>query len=83
MIGKWMFWIAAPVLLYGCGAPQPAQPLLLVHGAAEVAGESPAWCYSTLADAGCYVQREPDASDRLIGAYLPLEPGAARETEPE
>jgi hypothetical protein len=74
MIRKWMSCTVAPMLLYGCAAPEPGQPLLLVHGAAEVAGTAPAWCYSTLADADCYVEREPGAGDRLIGAYLPSEP---------
>jgi len=27
--------------------------------------------------------RSPDANDRLIGAYLPVEPSAAPEDEPE
>jgi hypothetical protein len=76
MIGKWMLWAAAPMLLCGCAAPEPGEPFLLVHGGAEAAGTTPAWCYSTLADADCYLEREPDAGDRLIGAYLPAEPHA-------
>jgi hypothetical protein len=74
MIGKWMSWVAVPMLLYGCAAPESGQPLLLVHGAAEVAGTAPAWCYSTLADADCYIERDLGASDRLIGAYVPVPP---------
>jgi hypothetical protein len=79
MIGKWMSWVVAPALLSGCTGLEPGEPFLLVHGGAEVAGTTPAWCYSTLADADCYLEREPDASDRLVGAYLPLEPDTAPE----
>ena len=46
---------------------------MLVHGPAEVSGVTPAWCYSTLADADCYTLQIPGASDRLIGAYVPVE----------
>ncbi|HZF33784.1 MAG TPA: hypothetical protein VE914_08285 [Candidatus Angelobacter sp.] len=56
---------------------------MLVHGPAEAAGATPAWRYSTLAKPDCLTQRSPDASDRLIGAYLPPEPSAAPEAEPE
>jgi hypothetical protein len=79
---KWMSWAAAPVLLSGCMMPEPG-PLLLVHGGAEVEGTTPAWCYSTLADADCYLERDPAASDRLIGAYLPAEPAAAPNADPQ
>lgn len=71
MIGKRMSWAVALTLLSGCAAPEPDEPLLLVHGPAEVAGTTPTWCYSTLADADCYVQRELSATSRLIGSYIP------------
>jgi hypothetical protein len=74
MLGKWMSWAIALTLLCGCAAPESDEPLLLVRGPAEVAGTTPAWCYSTLADADCYVQREVGATDRLIGAYVPVPP---------
>jgi hypothetical protein len=50
-----------------------------VHGPAEAAGATPAWCYSTLAEPDCFTQRIPEANERLIGAYLPAEPSG----EPE
>lgn len=80
---KWMLWAIAPVLLHGCTAPEPSEPFLLVHGGAEVAGTTPAWCYSTLADPDCFTQRSPGAADRLIGAYLPPEPDTALDADPE
>jgi hypothetical protein len=66
----------ATMLLSGCTpAPAPPEPaLLLVHGPAEALGVTPAWCYSTLADPDCFTNRVPEASDRLIGAYVPVEP---------
>ena len=69
------------LLLSACAAPPPEPTLLLVHGPAEVYGATPTWCYSTLADADCYTQRSPEASERLIGAYLPLEPSPEPEAE--
>jgi len=70
-----LIWIAATTLLGACvPAPPPEPPLLLVHGPAEAVGATPAWCYSTLAAPDCYTQRVPEANDRLIGAYVPVEP---------
>lgn len=81
---KKLFGWAMVTMLLGARAPAAAAPsLLLVHGPAEVAGATPAWCYSTLAEADCFTQRSPEATDRLIGAYLPPEPSAAPEAEPE
>ncbi len=83
MTKKLFGWTMATMLLGAC-APAPRGPsLLLVHGPAEAAGATPAWCYATLAEPDCFTQRSPDASDRLIGAYLPVEPSAAAEAEPE
>jgi hypothetical protein len=72
-------------MLLGACAPAPPPPpsLLLVHGPAEVAGATPAWCYSTLAEPDCLTQRSPDANERLIGAYLPAEPSAPPDAAPE
>jgi len=68
--------LAIPMLLLGaCTYPPPEPSLVLVHGPAEVYGATPTWCYSTLADADCYTVRSPEATDRLIGAYVPVEPG--------
>jgi hypothetical protein len=72
---KTLMLCVMPMLLLGACAPPPPEPsLVLVHGPAEVYGATPTWCYSTLADADCYTERSPEATDRLIGAYLPLEP---------
>lgn len=71
----------ATMLLSACAPAPPESSLLLVHGPAEAVGATPAWCYSTLADPDCYTQPIPGSSDRLIGAYVPLEPAA--EPEPE
>ena len=72
-----------PMMLLGaCAYPPPPEPaLVLVHGPAEVYGATPTWCYSTLADADCYTERSPEASERLIGAYLPLQPSAEPQAE--
>jgi hypothetical protein len=83
MIKKPLGWAMATMLLGACAPAPPPPSLLLVHGPAEVAGATPTWCYSTLADADCFTQRAPEATDRLIGPYLPLEPIAAPEAEPE
>jgi len=65
----------AMMFLGGCTpAPPPESALVLVHGPAEAVGTTPAWCYSTLADPDCFTDRVPEASDRLIGAYVPVEP---------
>ncbi len=77
MIGKSLSWVVALTLLSGCATPAPDEGLLLVHGSAEVAGSGPAWCYSTLADADCYIQRDFGATDRLIGGYVPAQPSDA------
>lgn len=70
-------WAFATMLLGACTpALPPAPSLLLVHGPAEAAGVTPAWCYSTLAEPDCLTQRSPDANERLIGAYLPAEASA-------
>lgn len=70
-------WAMTAMLLGACTpAPPPPPSLLLVHGPAEAAGATPAWCYSTLAAPDCLTQRSPDANERLIGAYLPVEPSA-------
>jgi hypothetical protein len=74
MIGKAAIW-ALLAALPGCMSVTPGNSLLLVHGPAEVAGTSPAWCYSTLADADCYIERDARATDRLIGAYIPDDAG--------
>ena len=68
-------WAMATMLLGAC-APPPQPSLLLVHGPAEAAGATPAWCYSTLAKPDCFTQPSPEANERLIGAYLPAEPEA-------
>jgi hypothetical protein len=60
------------ILMTGCTAPTPTHPYRLVHGAAEIEGTSPAWCYATLAEADCFVARQTDATNRLIGAYVPV-----------
>lgn len=84
MTKKPLGWVLATALLGACTpAPPPPPSLLLVHGPAEAVGVTPAWCYSTLADPDCYTDRVPEASDRLIGAYVPLEPGDEPEGEPE
>jgi len=81
---KKLFWWAMATMLLGACAPAPHEPSLpLEHGPAEAVGATPAWCYSTLAEPDCLTQRGPDANDRLIGAYLPVEPSAAPEAEPE
>lgn len=67
----------ALALLSGCATPQPDEGPLLVRGSAEVAGAGPAWCYSTLADADCHIQRDFGATDRLIGGYVPAQPYGA------
>jgi hypothetical protein len=74
MIGKAAMW-ALLAALPGCTPVAPGNSLLLVHGPAEVAGTSLAWCYSTLADADCYIERDERATDRLIGAYIPDDAG--------
>ena len=74
MIGKWAMW-ALLAALPGCTSIEPESSLLLVHGPAEVAGTSPAWCYSTLADADCYIERDDRATGRLIGAFVPYGAG--------
>jgi hypothetical protein len=75
---------AIAAMLLGCvPAPPPEPPLVLVHGSAEAFGPTPAWCYSTLADPDCYTQRVPEASDRLIGAYVPVDPYNGPGTEPQ
>jgi len=81
MTKKLLLWTMPILLLGACAAPPPEPTLLLVHGPAEVYGATPTWCYSTLADADCYTQRSPEASERLIGAYLPLEPSPEPEAE--
>lgn len=73
MAGDRLSWVMMALLVGGCAATAPPEQLLLVHGPAEVAGVSPAWCYSTLADADCFTWRVPEATDRLIGAYVPVE----------
>jgi len=74
----------ATMLLGGCApAPPPEPALVLVHGPAEALGTTPAWCYSTLADPDCFTERSPEASDRLIGAYVPVEPGDEAPAAPE
>jgi hypothetical protein len=81
MIDKCLSWAVALTLLCGCATTEPDESLLLVHGPAEVAGTTPAWCYSTLADADCYVQRDLSATHRLIGAYVPVPPFAVPDPE--
>ncbi|MGE0117633.1 MAG: hypothetical protein AB7S71_01570 [Dongiaceae bacterium] len=83
MIGKWMAWTAALTLLGACApwAGESTDTLLLVHGSAEVAGTSPAWCYYTLGEPDCFTYPDPAATDRLIGAYVPVRPYP--DTEPE
>jgi hypothetical protein len=69
-------WATLAMLLGAC-APAPPQPsLALVHGPAEAAGATSACCYSTLAEPDCFTQRSPEANERPIGAYLPVEPRA-------
>lgn len=70
-------------LLGACVAVAQEPALLLVHGPAEVAGATPTWCYSTLAAPDCYTQPIPDANDRLIAAYLPVEAIAEPLAAPE
>jgi hypothetical protein len=65
-------WMMATVVLCAGVATAQEPPLLLVHGPAEAIGATPTWCYSTLAEPDCYAQPIPEASDRLIGAYLPV-----------
>jgi hypothetical protein len=74
MIGRGAIW-ALLAVLPGCTSVAPENSLLLVHGPAEVAGTSPAWCYSTLADADCYIERDERSTDRLIGAFIPYDAG--------
>jgi hypothetical protein len=77
MTQKPLGWAMTAMLLGACApAPPPPFSLLLVHEPAEAAGATPALCYSTLAEPDCLTQRSPDANERLIGAYLPVEPGA-------
>jgi hypothetical protein len=81
MTKRLLIWTTATMLLGAC-APVPPEPsLALVHGPAEALGATPAWRYSTLAAPDCFTQRKPDANDRLIGAYLPIEPSATPEPE--
>jgi hypothetical protein len=81
MTKKLFGWITVAALL-GAYAPAPREPsLLLVRGPAEAVGATPAWCYSTLAQPDCFTQRSPDANERLIGAYLPLETNAEPDAE--
>lgn len=70
MVGRRGLWVLLAVLS-GCTSVEPENSLVLVHGPAEIAGTSPAWCYSTLADADCYTERDDRAADRLIGAFVP------------
>lgn len=83
MISKCMAWTAALILLGACApfVEEPAESLLLVHGSAEVAGTGPAWCYATLAEPDCYIYPDPTAVDRLIGAYVPVQPYEGTEAE--
>ena len=81
MTKKLYGWVMATMLLGACAPVPPPPSLLLVHGPAEVVGATPTWCYSTLADADCFTQRAAEATDRLIGAYVPIEPIAAPEAE--
>lgn len=81
MIDKCLSSAVALTLLCGCATTEPDESLLLVHGPAEVAGTTPAWCYSTLADADCYVQRDLSATDRLIGAYVLAQPSAVADAD--
>ena len=74
MTKKRMLWVIPMVVLGACAYPPPEPSLILVHGPAEAYGATPTWCYSTLADADCYTERSPKASERLISAYLPAEP---------
>jgi hypothetical protein len=83
MMKKLLGWAMATMLLGACVPVPPEPSLLLVHGPAEAAGVTPTWCYSTLAEPDCFTQRSPDANERLIGAYLPVEPSPAPEVEPE
>ncbi len=77
-----MAWTAMLTLLSACAQwEQPTEPLLLVHGSAEVAGTSPVWCYATLGEPDCYIFPDPAAANRLIGAYVPVQPYP--DTEPE
>jgi hypothetical protein len=81
MIGR-VAWVMVTMLL-GAGVATAQEPaLLLVHGPAEAFGATPAWCYSTLAEADCYTEAIPDANDRLIGAYLPVAAAAAPQYVP-
>ena len=73
MTGRQFGWVMAAMLLGAGVATAQEPPLLLVRGPAEVFGATPAWCYSTLAAPDCYTQPIPEANDRLIGAYLPVE----------
>jgi hypothetical protein len=68
--------LIALMLLSACAAAPQEQSLLLVHGPAEAVGPTPARCYSTLAEPDCFTQRNLEARDRLIGAYVPVEPSA-------
>jgi hypothetical protein len=81
MTKKLPLWVIPTLLLGACAPPPPEPSLVLVHGPAEVYGATPTWCYSTLADPDCYTQRSPEATDRLIGAYLPIEPSPEPEAE--
>jgi len=83
MIGKWIAWSVALALLGACvpWAGENSDSLLLVHGSAEVAGTSPAWCYTTLGEPDCFTYPDPAAADRLIGAYVPVQPYPDTESE--
>ena len=76
MVVRWTV-IVAVLALGACAPDGPESPLLLVRGPAEIAGVSPAWCYRTLAQPDCYIERVPGATHRLIGAYVPLPSDAA------
>ena len=84
MIGK---RTGCAVVLAMVGACAPADTsdtsdmLLLVRGPAEVAGTGPVWCYSTLADPDCYIERDLAASHRLIGAYVLPPPSDPSQSE--
>jgi hypothetical protein len=69
-------WVLVTMLLGAGNATAQEPALLLVHGPAEAFGATPVWCYSTLAEPDCYTQPIPEANNRLIGAYLPVEAAA-------
>ena len=72
---RWLGLAAAAAGLGGCGAWDNYNPFRPAEVASErvdyVPGESPIYCYSTLARPDCFAEPQPGPPNRLIHAVTP------------